>query len=289
MKKIDFQHYSALDIVKLVVGSAIAAVAFQFFTFPNDIVSGGVTGVAQIIHLLTRLPVGVTNIVLNIPLFAICLRRLGLRSLIGALAVMVMVSVFIDLLAMTGVRATEDPLLAAVYGGVLNGAGFGIVYTTGSTGGGIDIIAKLLRRKYPHINFGSFVLAMNVVVVLTFAILFKKFESCMYTMIMMFISTKVVNLFLYGSNIATLCYIISTVPAEISDAINREMHRGVTFLRGQGGWSGKDQPVILCVIKRPEIAHMRTLVREVDPDAFFIVSEAKDVFGKNFENILQED
>lgn len=284
-----FHRYSALDIVKMIVGSMLAAVAFQFFTFPNSIVSGGVTGVAQIIHLLTNLPVGVTNIVLNLPLFAICLRKLGIRDLLGALAVMLMVSVFIDLLAMTGIRATDDPLLAAVYGGVLNGAGFGIVYTAGTTGGGIDIIAKLLRRKYPHINFGSFVLAMNVVVVLTFAVLFRKFESCMYTMIMMFISTKVVNLLLYGSNISTLCYIISTVPAEISDAINREMHRGVTFLRGQGGWSGKDQPVILCVIKRPEIARLRALMREVDPNAFFIVTEAKDVFGKNFENILQED
>ena len=287
--KTEFKHFSALDIVKLVVGSALAAVAFQFFTFPNNIVSGGVTGVAQIIHLLTRLPVGVTNIVLNIPLFAICLRKLGLRSLIGALAVMVMTSVCIDLLATTGIRATDDPLLAAVYGGVLNGIGFGMIYTTGSTSGGIDIIAKLLRRKYPHINFGNFILGMNVVVVLTFAILFKKFESCMYTMISMFISTKVVNLVLYGTNVSTLCYIISTVPAEISDAINREMHRGVTFLRGQGGWSGKDQPVILCVIKRQEIANMRAMVREIDPNAFFIVSEAKDVFGKGFENILQED
>ena len=86
-----------------------------------------------------------------------------------------------------------------------------------------------------------------------------------------------------------MCYIISSVPAEISDAINRDMHRGVTFLRGQGGWSGHDQPVILCVIKRPEIAQMRALVREVDANAFFIVTEAKDVFGKNFENIRQED
>jgi uncharacterized membrane-anchored protein YitT (DUF2179 family) len=146
-----------------------------------------------------------------------------------------------------------------------------------------------LRRKYPHINFGNFILVMNVMVVLTFAVLFQKYESCMYTMIEMFISSKVINLLLYGSNVSTVCYIISSVPAEISDAINRDMHRGVTFLRGQGGWSGHDQPVILCVIKRPEIAQMRALVREVDANAFFIVTEAKDVFGKNFENIRQED
>lgn len=283
------RQFSFLDIVKMILGSAMAAAAFQFFTFPNSIVSGGVTGIAQIVHLLTSLPTGVLNIVLNIPLFMICWRHLGLRVLIGALAVMIMVSVFIDLFALTGAAATDDPLLASVYGGVLNGAGYGLVYTTGVTGGGIDILAKLLRRKYPHINFGNFILGMNVMVVLTFAVLFHKYESCMYTMIEMFISSKVINLLLYGSNVSTVCYIISSVPAEISDAINREMHRGVTFLRGQGGWSGHDQPVILCVIKRPEIAQMRALVREVDANAFFIVTEAKDVFGKNFENIRQED
>ena len=283
------RQFSLMDILKMILGSAMAAAAFQFFTFPNSIVSGGVTGIAQIVHLLSNLPTGVLNIVLNIPLFIICWRHLGLRVLIGALAVMTMVSVFIDLFALTNVAATDDPLLASVYGGVLNGAGYGLVYTTGVTGGGIDILAKLLRRKYPHINFGNFILGMNVMVVLTFAVLFHKYESCMYTMIEMFISSKVVNLLLYGSNISTVCYIISSVPAEISDAINREMHRGVTFLRGQGGWSGHDQPVILCVIKRPEIAQMRSLVREVDANAFFIVTEAKDVFGKNFENIRQED
>ena len=283
------RQFSFLDILKMILGSAMVAAAFQFFTFPNSIVSGGVTGIAQIVHLLSNLPTGVLNIVLNIPLFIICWRHLGLRILIGALAVMIMVSVFIDLFSLTKVTATNDPLLAAVYGGVLNGAGYGLVYTTGVTGGGIDILAKLLRRKYPHINFGNFILVMNVMVVLTFAVLFHKYESCMYTMIEMFISSKVINLLLYGSNVSTVCYIISSVPAEISDAINRDMHRGVTFLRGQGGWSGHDQPVILCVIKRPEIAQMRALVREVDANAFFIVTEAKDVFGKNFENIRQED
>lgn len=278
-----------LDIAKLILGSAIAAAAFQLFTFPNSIVSGGVTGIAQIIHLLTNLPTGVMNIILNIPLFIIGWRQLGLRTMVGALAVMLMTSVFIDAFAVTKAVATDDPLLASVYGGVLNGAGFGLIYTTGTTSGGIDILAKLLRRKYPHINFGNFILGMNVVVVLTFAVLFQKFESCMYTMIMMFITTKVINLLLYGSNVSTVCYIISSVPAELSDAINREVHRGVTFLRGQGGWSGHDQPVILCVIKRQEIAQIRALVREIDNKAFLIVTEAKDVFGKNFENILQED
>ena len=282
-------HYSLLDCAKLLFGSALAAVGFQFFTFPNDIVSGGVTGIAQIIRLLTGLPVGVMIIIMNIPLFIIGWKRLGARSQMGALVVMVLNSVLIDLLAMTDIVATDEPLLAAVYGGVINGAGYGLIYTAGTTGGGTDIVAKLLRRRYPYINFGTMQLVLNVVVVLTFAILFQKYDSCMYTIIEMFISSKVINLVLYGPGVSEVCYIISDEGVKVKDAITKTMGRGVTFLRGEGAWSGKDKPVILCVVKRPEIAQLRNLVRSVDENAFVIMSEAKDVYGKGFGNIYGED
>ena len=119
-----FRRYSFLDCVKIVVGAVLAAAGFQFFTLPNDIVSGGVTGLAQIIFLLTRVPVGVLIIAMNIPLFVVCWKRLGLNSLIGALVVMLLNSVLIDLFALTKLVATDEPLLAAVYGGVLNGLGW---------------------------------------------------------------------------------------------------------------------------------------------------------------------
>ena len=175
----DLHRFSAFDYMKLIVGSALVAAAFQFFTFPNSIVSGGVTGIAQIIHLLTRIPVGVLSILINIPIFCLGWRhRLGTRRLILALCVMAMISVFIDLLAITELVATDEPMLGAVYGGVINGAGYGLIYTTGTTGGGTDILAKILRRRYPYINFGTLLFGMNVLVVLTFAFLFKKYDSC---------------------------------------------------------------------------------------------------------------
>ena len=282
-------HYSLLDCAKLLFGSALAAVGFQFFTFPNDIVSGGVTGIAQIIRLLTGLPVGVMIIIMNIPLFIIGWKRHGARSQMGAPVGMVLNSVLIDLLAMTDIVATDEPLLAAVYGGVINGAGYGLIYTAGTTGGGTDIVAKLLRRRYPYINFGTMQLVLNVVVVLTFAILFQKYDSCMYTIIEMFISSKVINLVLYGPGVSEVCYIISDEGVKVKDAITKTMGRGVTFLRGEGAWSGKEKPVILCVVKRPEIAQLRNLVRSVDENAFVIMSEAKDVYGKGFGNIYGED
>lgn len=170
----DLHRFSAFDYMKLVVGSALVAAAFQFFTFPNSIVSGGVTGIAQIIRLLTGIPVGVLSILINIPIFYLGWRhRLGTRRLVLALCVMALISVLIDALALTGLVVTDEPMLGAVYGGVLNGAGYGLIYTTSTTGGGTDIVAKMLRRRYPYINFGTLLFGMNVVVVLTFAFLFK--------------------------------------------------------------------------------------------------------------------
>ena len=206
-----------------------------------------------------------------------------------ALCVMVLISVLIDLLALTGLVVTDEPMLGAVYGGVLNGAGYGLIYTTGTTGGGTDIVAKMLRRRYPYINFGTLLFGMNVVVVLTFAFLFKKYDSCMYTMIEMFISSKVVNLVLYGPGVSEVCYIISGNVGTIKSAITCTMGRGVTLLRGEGAWSGKEMQVILCVVKRPEIAQLREVVRSVDEHAFVIVSEAKEVFGRGFGNIYGDD
>ncbi len=187
------------------------------------------------------------------------------------------------------VNAWWNRLLGAVYGGVINGAGYGLIYTTGTTGGGTDILAKILRRRYPYINFGTLLFGMNVLVVLTFAFLFKKYDSCMYTMIEMFISSKVVNLVLYGPGVSEVCYIISSNVGAIKSAITCTMGRGVTLLNGEGAWSGREMQVILCLVQRPEIAQLREVVRSVDGKAFVIVSEAKDVFGRGFGNIYGDD
>ena len=282
-------HYSLLNWVKIVVGSVIAAAGFRFFSFPNDIVAGGITGIAQILNRLSGLPVGVMVIVMNIPIFIICFRKLGVKSVIGALAVMLLSSVMIDVFQMIPVIATDDELLASVYGGVLNGLGYGLVYSAGATSGGTDILAKLLRRHYPHINFGTLVMGLNVVVVVAYAIIFHKAESCMYTMIQMFISTRIVNIVIYGPGISNLCYIITSEPDQITDVITHEMKRGVTFLKAEGAWKHQERPVIMCVIKKQEIAHLRAIIRGVDEKSFLIVTEAKDVFGKGFESIYSED
>ena len=277
------------DLTRIVVGTAIGSVAFRYFTFPNDIVSGGITGIGQIINLLTGFPVGISIIIMNVPLFIWAWRKLGKRFVVYTGVCMVLSSVFIDLLEPIAIPLTREPMLAAVYGGLLNGLGWGIVYATGYTGGGIDIPARFLRRKYPHINFSTFVLGFNIVIIVAFAGIFHKFESCMYTLICMYIVNKVEALILYGPINSRLCYIISERSDDLRHAITEQLGRGATLLHGHGAWSGQEKQVILCAVKPVQLGRLRKMVREIDGNAFLVITDARSVYGRGFENIQVED
>lgn len=291
MKRIDKRNMGrmALNLLQILLGSLIAAASFRYLTYPNSIVSGGITGISQILNLLIGTPVGVTSILFNIPLFLLAWKKLGRGFVLISLVTMLANSLFIDVLELFPFHVTSDPLLAAVYGGVLNGTGWGLVYLTGATGGGIDIPARLIRRKYPHINFSKIQLSINAVIIVSFALIFRKFESSMYTIICMFISAKVVDTVAYGPVNARLCYIISGKNSELEEAIFSHLGHGVTRLHGEGAWSKKEREVIMCVIRRQQIAELRKLVQTIDPQAFTIISDARGVYGKGFDNIAKED
>ena len=283
------KHKTWWDVLKIVVGASLAACSFRFLTFPNHIVSGGVTGIAQIINILTGFPVGALIIIINCPLFILAWRKLGRRFVILTAICMVLNSVVIDLLEPLARPITEEPMLAAVYGGVLNGTGYGIIFTTGATSGGTDIPSRLLRRKYPHINMTTFILGLNAVVILTYAVVFRRFDSCMYTLICMYIANKVEALLLYGPVNSRLCYIISDRSEELRHAITEQLGRGATMLEGHGAWSGKEKQVILCVIKPRQLARLRKMVREIDDNAFLVVGDARSVYGHGFVSIQSDD
>lgn len=272
----------------IVLGAAIYAVGFQFFMYPNNIVAGGVTGISMILNAFTGFPVGMMVIVFNIPLFIVAWRHFGLDFMIGSFAGMAISSVFVDLFALSGLVLTEDPMLAAIIGGVIKGAGLGIIYYVGATTGGIDIVAKMLRQKYAQINFGTLILIMDTVIIVAYAAVLRKYESAMYSVIAMFVVSKMIDLVLYGIDNSCLCYIISENSEELTQSIiNGAVHRGVTILEGEGAYSHLPKHVIMCVIKRTQIGEMRRLVRTVDERAFFVVSDVKNVFGKGFESISE--
>jgi uncharacterized membrane-anchored protein YitT (DUF2179 family) len=270
---------------KIVLGSVLYGIGFQYFLYPNAIIVGGVSGLAMIINYLTRLPVGVMSIVLNIPLFLLAWKKLGFRFIWYSLLGTVLSSAAIDLLSLLPVSVTSEPMLAAVYGGVIKGFGLGLVYSAGATTGGVDICAKLVRQRRPDLRFGTLLLGFDVIVIVAFALIFRKFDSAMYAIITMFILSKVVDLVLYGLTTSKVCYIISDESDKVKNAIVEKLHRGVTMLKGVGAWSGKDKQVILCVIKQQQIVEIRQIVRGIDEAAFMIISDARDVFGNGFGNI----
>lgn len=278
-----------LQMLKIVLGALLYAVGFRFFLYPNDVVSGGVTGVAMIINHLTAFPVGVMVLIINVPLFLFSWKKFGLRFMVASLVGTALSSVALDLLALVPVEVTREPMLAAVYGGLIKGFGLGIIYRVGATTGGTDLIAKFLRRRYPYINFGSLLLALDVAVIAAFALIFRKYDSAMYAIICMFIASRVIDLVLYGAVNSKVCYIITDHSEAVKDAIVTQLHRGVTFLHGEGAWSGKEKDIILCVIKQQQIVDLKRLVEAVDEKAFMIVSDSREVFGKGFADIGDED
>lgn len=269
----------------ITIGSALFAAGFQFFLYPNSIIVGGVSGIAMIINMLTKLPVGLMSILLNIPLFIIAWKQFGTRFVISSFVGMLLSSVFVDIFAMFPYSATDDMLLACIVGGAIKGFGLGIIYYAGATTGGSDIIAKFVRRRFPYVNFGTIVLLMDCTIIAAFALLFNKIEAAMYAVIAMFIVSKVIDLVLYGIDNSNVCYIISNESEKITSAITERLNRGVTILQGEGAYSHQNKQVLLCVIKRPQIAEIRKLIRDIDINAFFIVTDAKNVFGRGFGDI----
>lgn len=276
---------SAINIFKIFIGSFLFAIGIQWFYHPASLVSGGVTGIAMIINYMTNAPVGIMLLVLNVPLFIISLRKYGWKFMAGSLLGTLVSSVAIDLLSLVDVNITTEPLLAAVYGGILDGLGLGIVYSTGATTGGTDVIAKLIREKFPYVNFGTMILALDAVIISAYAIIFQKYESAMYTVIAVYIATRVIDLVLYGSSQSKLCHIISEYSDDIKMAIVEKLNRGVTVLQGKGAYSGQDKQILLCVVKRQQIVEIKKIVKNIDKSAFVIVNDTRDVFGEGFGNI----
>ena len=272
----------------IVAGSVVFAFAFRFFLFPNNIASGGVMGIAMIINELTGLPVGMLSIAMNIPLFIIAWRSFGLSFMVGSMVGMFCTSVLVDVFAVFDFVATYDDMLACFIGGVIKGLGLGFICYVGASTGGIDIVAKFLRKKFAFINFGTIIMLLDVLIFAAYALVLGKYESAMYSIIAMFIVTKVIDMVLYGMDNSCICYVISEKSGElVQEIISGNLHRGVTLLEAQGAYTGLPRQVAMCVIKQHQIGAFKALVRSVDDKAFVIVSDVKNVFGKGFESISE--
>lgn len=276
---------TVIDFTGILVGSVILAVGMNMFMIPNMLAPGGVSGLAVVLYHLFRLPVGATIILLNIPLFIVGYLVLGPRVVIQSLLGTFLFSIAVEATAPYLPAATDDLLLASVYGGVVMGIGVGLVFRyRGSTGG--TGLLSLILAKAKGISPGQAMLWGDLVVLAAAVFVFGS-EAAMYAAVALFVSVKVIDGILEGLGLAKSVIIITKSGEAINEKLLYELGRGVTWLEGHGGYTGQSREVLLCVVTRQQIATLKTIVRNIDPDAFVIIGNATEVHGEGFQKMQQ--
>ena len=277
------KHYGlAWDILKTVVGTAIFALGFSLFLEPNALNVGGISGLAMlVVEVLGAGTIGVVSVIINLPLFVVAGLRVGKKFFWGSLLGMLLLSGFIDLFSLLPIPETE-PLLGALYGGVFCGIGGGLVFTSGHSTGGSDIVVRLLKKKWQHVPLGIFTTAFDLCVAALTAIVFHDLSHALYCGVTIFVTGRVLDAVVYSFDYTKVALIVTTKHTEIARRLGVELHRGATFLNGEGSYSRKPTKVVLTAVKKHQIADMKAIVVDEDPNAFIIVQEAHQVLGDGF-------
>lgn len=283
----------------IIIGSFITATAINVFLVPNKIAPGGVTGLATVIYHLSseRLPVGITMLVLNVPLFITGIKFIGgrfaIRTLISTIALSLLIDTtepisrfFLDnyLMNLNNAAASPDMLLYSIFGGALMGAGLGLVFRSGATTGGTDLAAKIIHHFFPYFTIGQILLLIDAAVVVFAAISFNSFLLALYAIVALFVSSKVIDTILEGVNFAKALFIISNRSEEIAMEILNNLDRGVTALKGKGMYTKEDKQVLFCVVHRRQIPEVKSIVKKIDKNAFVILTDIREVLGEGFIN-----
>lgn len=272
-----------LDCGFYLLGSVLYALSVNIFSAPNQIAPGGVTGVSTLLNYLFGLPIGTMILVVNLPLLLTAWKGLGKAFTIRTSIVTVLSSIVIDVTGPFLPRFQGDKILVAVFGGVLAGAGLGLIYMRGATTGGSEIVARLLERKLRHIPIGRLILLVDGVVVAASALVYRNVESALYAMVLIFVSTSMMDALVYGGDSGKMLMIMTRKEQEVADEIMRRMKRGVTMLNATGAYTGDQRRVLLCAVRRSEMYQLRTLVHDMDPNAFMIVVSTDEVLGEGFK------
>ena len=275
-------------IIVTLAGSAIFALGFDIFLMPNDLNPGGISGLSMVVvELLGFGSVGTLSILINLPLFLLGGIKIGKRFFFGSLIGMTFSSVLIDAFAFLGLNGT-DPLISALYGGVVCGIGLGMVFVCGTSTGGSDILVRLLKLRYRNVPIGQISMTFDAIVVVLTGLVFHDVTKALYTGVTVFVIGKVLDAVVYGFDYSKVALIISKEYEEIARQIGLKLDRGATFLHGEGSYSGRQTKVVLAAIKRQQLAELKELVTAIDPDAFIIVQEAHQVLGDGFSRYSRD-
>jgi uncharacterized membrane-anchored protein YitT (DUF2179 family) len=278
----------AFWVLRIIVGTSIFALGFDLFLAPNELTAGGLSGLAMILVYVLRFgTVGTITALINLPLFIISGKKIGKKFFVGSLIGMLSLSVAIDAFTFLPVPNVE-PLIAVLYGAALCGVGAGIVFVAGASTGGSDIVVRLLKMRYQHIPIGTITMCFDAVVAILTGLVFQDVSRALYSGIAIFVTGTVLDAVVYRFDYSKVAIIISKEYETIAREIGTKLNRGSTYLYGQGVYKGEETKVVLTAVKRQQIAELKALVSEIDPNAFIIVQEAHQVLGDGFARYSKE-
>ena len=279
--------FSIRKYMMITLACVVYGIGISLFVDPNNLAPGGFTGLSVMINRLLPLETGTIYLILNIPVILLGIWKFGWKFTISTLYAILMVSISTNVLGYAE-PITKDPLLGALFGGALIGAGMGFVLRNSATTGGTDIIVKCLRQRYPHMKTGSLMLILDAVIIGLSGLVFHNFNSVLYSIISVTVTSVMLDIVLYGRDGAKLIYIISDRSEVITSRILEEVNIGVTHLEGSGAYENKEKKVILCVVKKQFAHKVEEIVRQEDHLAFMIISSASVIYGEGYKSYFGE-
>ncbi len=279
-----------IDYLVITLGSVIYAAGISMFLDPNNLAPGGVSGIAIILNnFIKPINVGTIIVLINIPIMIIGVIKFGFRFLCSSIYAVAVSSAAMEIFDRTVGSLTSNPLLAAIAGGTLQAVGIGLVFRTGATTGGTDIIVRLLRLKFRYMKTGTIFLMIDGVIIAASGIVFKDLDIALYAALSLTVYMMMFNSVLYGGSEARLIYIISGKRERIASRIMTELDAGATIIEGKGAYTGQDRDVLMIVLRMRSLPEARDIVREEDKNAFMIVTKATSVFGEGFKSHDEEE
>lgn len=276
-----------IDYLIITFAAFVYAVAVSLFLDPNSLAPGGVTGISIILNRVVDIDTGYLILLINIPILVLGIWKFGIKFILSTIYCIFMSSMFTNLLSPYG-ALTEDPILASIAGASLMAFALGTVFKRGGTTGGTDIIVKILRLRYPYLKTGFFFLAIDMIIVIFSGIVFRNVDKALYAMLVVFMTSFILDLVLYGRDGAKLIFIISDHADRITERLLDELEIGVTYVQGFGAYSGKEKNVIMCVIRKHLAHKAENIVKEEDSMAFMIVSSATEIYGVGYKSYFSE-
>lgn len=274
------------DYLLIFAGAVIFALSVTVFTSPNNIAPGGVTGIATILNFLFSIPIGTFILIVNVPLFLFGYKTIGKNFLAKSIAGTVFFSVSIDLLSLFVTPYQGDVMLAALFGGVLNGTGLALIFSRGGSSGGVDIIATFINKKYPHYSIGNIILIVDILIILLSAVVYESIESALYSTVAIFLGTKLIDVIMYGTSRGNgkMMFVITNKYNEILNVLLNNVSRGVTLVDVKGGFSGERKKMLICALRPQEVFKANNAIKALDPMAFIIVTTAGIISGTGFKD-----